>query len=127
MNTLERKKFNMLVHLAKADGKFEKSEKDLLKLFLSEKGLDESQLYKEEQPMNFNDFTDADAKVELLYWAIKLIQADQVIHEKEILFCKNLALKLKFKEEIIDQYAHSTLPDYARFEQEIKKFWLMGL
>lgn len=127
MNTLERKKLNMLVHLAKADGKFEKSEKELLKLFLSEKGLDESQLQKEEQPMNFADFTETDDKIELLYWAIKLIQADQVIHEKEIVFCKNLAMKLKFKEEIIAQYAYNPLPDYALFEQEVKKFWLMGL
>ena len=127
MQTLEKRKLNLLVHLAKVDGRFEKSEQELLKLFVREKGLDESQLHDEEHPIKLSDFTHSGEKIELLHWALRLIQADKIIHDKEVLFCKNLASKLNFKPEIIDHYAHSSLPEYAAFEHEVKSFWLAGL
>jgi len=58
MNILERKKINLLVHLAKIDGKFEKSEKALLKSFLHEKGITGINLEGEESLM-ISDFSQA--------------------------------------------------------------------
>ena len=126
MQILEKKKLNLLVHLAKVDGKFVKSERILLESFLKEKGLDESQLFEKEHPLKFSDFTHLQEKIELLYWALRLIQADKVIHPKEVLFCQNLATKLSFKPESIDHFAHNPLPSFQAFEQEVKSFWISG-
>ncbi len=128
MNEIDKRKLNMLLHLAKVDGRFEKSERKLLHEFIEEKGLLASTLDEEEQPMKFGEMSDkVDAKIELLYWAIKLIQADQIIHEKELIFCKNLASKLHFKEEIVTNYVYKPLPDFSVFEREVMSFWIMGL
>jgi uncharacterized tellurite resistance protein B-like protein len=124
MNTLEKRKLNLLVHLAHADGKFEKSEKELLRSFECEKRLAESHLHPEGEPLQLSDFTNANDKIELLYWALRMIQADKIVHEKEIIFCKHLASKLHFKPEIIDRFAHGVLPEYVPFEKEVKSFWL---
>jgi uncharacterized membrane protein YebE (DUF533 family) len=101
MNVLAKKQLNLLIHLAKADGKFDKTERDLLQGFVKEKDLPENTLDEPEHPMEFIDLAEASGKVGLLYWAIRLMQADQVMHKKEVLFCKNFAEKLKISEKVI--------------------------
>lgn len=122
MNVLEKRKLNLLVHLAKVDGRFEKSEQELLKSFIREKGLTTSSI-NEQQPIKFSDFIHSNEKIELLYWSLRLIQADEVIHEKELLFCRNLALKLNFKPEVIDRFAHNPLPSFVDFDREVSRDW----
>lgn len=124
MNALEKKQLNLLVHLAKVDGKFEKSEKELLKLFMAQKRLDQNYSLEAHQPVDFSDLTGANEKIELLYWALRMIQADKIIHDKEILFCKKIASKLNFKTECIDHYAHKPLPSFEIFEEEIEEYQL---
>ncbi len=124
MNTLDRKKLNILVHLAKIDGKFDSSEQKLLQVFLKEKGLNKNTIEEEEVPMHLDEWKNADQRIELLYWALKLVQADQIIHKKEILFCKNLAQKFSFSDELIDHYVYKQLPNFQVFEKEVTKFLL---
>jgi uncharacterized tellurite resistance protein B-like protein len=122
MNTLEKRKLNLLVHLAHADGKFEKSEKELLRLFEKEKKLSASE-HTNDHPLELSDFTHANDKIELLFWALRMMQADKIIHEQEVVFCKHLAAKLNFKSEVIDHYANQALPSFAEFESEVKRTW----
>jgi len=122
MNVLEKRKLNLLVHLAKVDGRFEKSEQELLKSFIQEKGLSASST-NGEYPIKFSDFTHSNEKIELLYWALRMIQVDEVIHEKELSFCRSLALKLNFKPGVIDRFAHNPLPSFEEFEREVCRDW----
>ena len=122
MQALDKRKLNLLLHLAKVDGKFTKSEKELLQQFATEKSLDTGILETEELPMRFSEFTEQGAKVELLYWALKLVHADGIIHEKEMLFCRNLAMRLNFKEEIVSFYLENPIPEYSVFEQAVKTY-----
>lgn len=124
MNTLDRKKLNILIHLARIDGKFHKSEHELLNLFLKEKGLKKEPLDEKEKPIQLDELRSTDQRVELLYWAFKLVQADDLIHENEIAFCKNLAQEFSFKEELVDQYINKPMPDFKVFEKEITAFLL---
>ncbi len=72
-------------------------------------------------------FEGTDTRIELLYWAITLIQADQVVHDKELAFGRTLASKLSFKEGIVSYYANKPMGDYKSFENEVKLLWLTGL
>jgi uncharacterized membrane protein YebE (DUF533 family) len=128
MNEIDKRKLNLLVHLARVDGKYDKSERRLLQQFVMEKGLDTKLLNgKGECDPGHNFLTEPDAKIELLYWAIRLIQADQVIHNKELAFGKSLASKLNFKDEIVAYYANTPLGDFGSFQQEVKQIWMTGL
>lgn len=124
MNEIDKRKLNLLVHLAKVDGKYDKSEHKLLKQFLREKRLTNSMLTSANTPLSGDYLGEVDSKIELLFWAIKLIQADQVIHDKEIAFGKDLAAKLNFKEDIITHYAYKPVNDYKAFQSEVKQSWM---
>ena len=45
-----------------------------------------------------------DQKFEYLMSSIELVFADQNVFESEIIFCKNIAIKLGFKKGIIDYF-----------------------
>ena len=58
-----------------------------------------------------------DQKFEYLMSAIELVFADQNVFESEVIFCKNIAIKLGFKKGIIDYF----IENYeARDPQEFK-------
>lgn len=125
MNLLDKKQLNLLVHLARVDGKFENSERELLLSFVKMKGLDKKAL-RNNEPIDLSDFTQTPNKVELLHWALKVMHADKVIHPKEIVFCRKLAIKLGFREEIIEHFRFQALPEYDNFAKEAKQFWAIG-
>jgi len=128
MNEVDKRKLNLLVHLAKVDGKYSKSERKLLQQFIAEKGLSYD-LLEEGGDTDFDkdSFTEVDTKIELLYWMIRTIQADHIVHEKELTVGCNLASKLNFKKEIVAYYANKPMGDYKLFQHEIKQLWLTGL
>lgn len=128
MNEIDKRKLNMLVHLAKVDGKFAKSERSLLHQFVKEKGLQETMLDGEGESLPYSEIkADTNGKIDLLFWVLRLIKADDVIHDKELIYARSLAIKLNFKEEIITHFITKPLPDYDKFENEVNRFWLMGL
>jgi hypothetical protein len=92
MDALAKRKLNLLLHLAKVDGKYDKSEKALLNLFSQKMGAANDRHGQEEKPLKGNEFGNSESKIELLYWALQMVQIDKVIHEKEIQFCKGVAL-----------------------------------
>jgi uncharacterized tellurite resistance protein B-like protein len=121
MHTLEKKQLNLLVHLAKVDGKFAKSEKELLQSFIREKKLDPQSLDFGEGPLNLDDFADTENKIELLYWALRVMHADGVIHEDEARFCKQLAIQLGLNQTIVDWATMGSLPEFKAFKEKVGK------
>jgi len=114
------RKMNVLVHLAKVDGDFHKSERRLIGEIAIEKGfnVDDFNLLRESD--NPLDQLDAiDDRAEMLYLSLRLIQADDVIKEEEISFCKKLATKLNYNSEVIDHFAHQPLPIRKEFDKQL--------
>jgi tellurite resistance protein len=126
MNQVLRKKINVLVHLANADGHFDVSEKAFLKDLLQEHGIDHHRL-DSLKPENIDDVHTIVEKEQVLYWALQLIKADGEIHDDELAFCKAMALKLKFVPGVIDEYAHKQLPEFQVFKKEVDPFKMFSV
>jgi uncharacterized tellurite resistance protein B-like protein len=123
MDKLLFKKVNLLVHLANVDGKFHQSERDFLKSILVENGLGEK--YLEEHTsvaVNFENFSNLPGKSELLFWSLKLIHADGVLHADELAFAKTIAMQLGFEAKVIDHFQGRPLSTLAEFEKEVEAF-----
>ena len=124
MNKYTKRKLNLLIYLANVDGKFHKAEKALLQEFVKEKGFDigDFRLLETYDEKN-HDLPLVDDKKEMLFLAIKLIQADNVIDKKELAFCKDIAAKLGYNADVIDEYAHQNL-NRESFDKKIDN-WLL--
>ena len=122
MDEYTKRKLKVLIHLAMVDGKFHSAEKALISEFVRDKGfeVDEFQLMKMSKE-NINDVGEIDDKGEMLFLALKLVKADNVIMESELTFCREIALKLKFNPEVIDQLVNKNL-SREQFDMEIKKW-----
>ncbi len=122
MEEVIRKKLNLLVHLATIDGKFDETEKDVLKSLLAEAGLNNHAIQEAAHPVNLNDFKDAPTRADILYWALRIIKADGQIHADEAAYCKALAVKLNYKADIVDHFTKHELGDQADFKKAARPF-----
>jgi len=125
MDETLKKKINLLVHLAKSDGKFHVAEKAFLKDLLQQRGVvnfNLDALAIEANPLK--EMAAVIDKQELLYWCLQLIKADGVMHADEVAYCKALAIKLKFSPLVIDKYALEQLPVFELFREELQRFVL---
>lgn len=120
MNEIDKRKLNLLVHLAKVDGRFVHSERKILEDFIKEKGLIAESLEKEEEPFHIDEYSHEDEKIELLYWALKVIQADDELHESEIRFCESLADKLNLDKNVVRHYFNKPVPEFEDFQRELR-------
>lgn len=121
MDALLRKKVNLLVHLAKIDGKLDQSEQDMLVQILKEHQIEEFD-WNAKTTVDLNDFKNAPSKAEVLYLALRMVRADGIIHPDEVAYCKALSIKLDFDPVIIDRYTDHELPALLVFKQEIRQF-----
>ena len=123
MDETIRKRINLLIHLAMADGKYHKSEKELIDSLIAQHGMKDSDFkHREEDDSPFFGIQAIGNKEELIYLALKLIKIDGSIHSDEIAFCKAMALKLRFSPNIIDSYVHESLPEIGAFIQNAQQF-----
>lgn len=121
MDKTLKRKLNILIHIAKVDGKFHKAERKLLNEIVIENKLDESEfnmLVENPEKLEVENITD---KVEMMYLALKVINADNHLDEKEIEYCQELAKKLGFKPELVNQLATKNLLK-EEFELEAAAF-----
>lgn len=118
MDTLLHKRLNLLIHLAKVDGKFDQSERKLLVGLLHEHGLEESYLEKHGGP-DLANAAELPDKKELFFWALKLIQADGIIHADERAYCKTIAIKLGYAPQLVDDLAEDFAMSYQSFEKHL--------
>jgi tellurite resistance protein len=121
MNEVVRKKLNLLVHLANLDGKFDQTERDVLSSMLKEAGTAIDQFSENGKPILLSDYDNGVDKIDVLYWAIRLIKADGKIHPDELAFCKALALKLGFNLSVLDVLVSEPILSKAEFEEKISQ------
>lgn len=123
MNEIARKKLNLLVHLANVDGSFENSEREVLVSMLKDMGEPEMKYPETVDHVELDDFTDSKiSKHEILYWALRLIKADGVIHADEAAYCKALAVKLNYKPEVVDFFIKNEIGTRQEFKKQSLEF-----
>jgi hypothetical protein len=107
MDIVTKKQLNILIQLAEADKHFAKIERDLIFKLARERNFSEeevNELIRNPQPIDSLGALSLEQKFDYLMSAIELVFVDQNVFESEIIFCKNIAIKLGFKKGIIDYF-----------------------
>lgn len=117
MDIITKKLINILIQLAEADKHFAKAEREMIFKIAKEKNFPEESvtaLIKNPEPIDTLGALSQEQKFDYLYTTIELVFADHNIFDSEVLFCKNVAIKLGFKKGIIDYF----LEHYGRKTRE---------
>ncbi len=105
MDSVTKKKLNILIQLAEADKHFAKSEREMILRIAREHNFDEEEvtnLIRNPEPFEDLGALSQPQKTDYLISSIQLIFADQKVFESEIIFAKNIAIKLGFKKIVVD-------------------------
>lgn len=121
MDIVTKKQLNILIQLAEADKHFAKIERELIFKIARDRNFPEEEvndLIRNPQPIDSLGALSLDQKFEYLMSSIELVFADQNVFESEVIFCKNIAIKLGFKKGVIDFF----IENYGkRTPQEFKE------
>ena len=107
MDIVTKKQLNILIQLAEADKHFAKIERELIFKIAKERKFPEEEvndLIRNPQPIDSLGALSIDQKFDYLMSSIELVFADHNVFESEVIFCKNIAIKLGFKKGIIDYF-----------------------
>lgn len=113
------RKLNLLAHLARVDGRYDRTEHKLLVGLLRRYGMQESEVSDfEENPTDTGDFRSIRDRIDLLYWSLRMMMADGVIHPNETSYCTTLASKLGIRPQMIDWFVEHQPVSLEEFERE---------
>lgn len=107
MDIVTKKQLNILIQLAEADKHFAKIERELIFKIARERQFPEevvSELIRNPEPIDSLGALSIDQKFDYLMSTIELIFVDHNVFESEVIFCKNIAIKLGFKKGVIDYF-----------------------
>ncbi|HEY9007656.1 TerB family tellurite resistance protein [Ohtaekwangia sp.] len=110
MDIVTKKQLNILIQLAEADKHFAKIERELIFKIARERKFPEeevNELIRNPEPIDSLGALSLDQKFEYLMSSIELVFIDQNVFESEIIFTKNIAIKLGFKKGIIDFFVEN--------------------
>lgn len=95
---------NVMVQLAKVDGKVSKTEYNFIKRIAIENGIPENEvdhLFKEDDAKIHIGSLSDDRKFEYIYNLTKLMEIDGTIRIEEYKFCNRIANKLGYRESVL--------------------------
>lgn len=107
MDIVTKKQLNILIQLAEADKHFAKSEREMIFRIARDRHFPEetvNDLIRNPEPIDSLGALSVEQKFDYLMSSIDLIFADHNIFDSEVIFCKNIAIKLGFKKNIIDYF-----------------------
>jgi hypothetical protein len=105
MDIVTKKQLNILIQLAEADKHFAKIEREMIFKIARERKFPEetvTELIRNPEPIDSLGALSLDQKFDYLMSAIDLVFVDHNVFESEVIFCKNIAIKLGFKKGVID-------------------------
>ena len=105
MDIVTKKQINILIQLAEADKHFAKIEREMIFKIARDRNFPEesvNDLIKNPEPIDSLGALSMEQKFEYLMSAIDLVHIDQNVFESEVIFCKNIAIKLGFRKNIVD-------------------------
>lgn len=107
MDIVTKKQLNILIQLAEADKHFAKIEREMIFRIAKDRKFPEdevSELIRNPEPIDSLGALSVEQKFDYLMSCIELIFADHNVFESEIIFSKNIAIKLGFKKGVIDYF-----------------------
>lgn len=107
MDIVTKKQLNILIQLAEADKHFAKIEREMIFKIAKDRNFPENdvnELIRNPEPIDSLGALSLDQKFEYLMSTIELIFIDSNVFESEVIFCKNIAIKLGFKKGVIDYF-----------------------
>lgn len=107
MDIVTKKQLNILIQLAEADKHFAKIERELIFKIAKDRKFPEEivlELIRNPEPIDSLGALSLDQKFDYLMSSIELVFVDQNVFESEIIFSKNIAIKLGFKKGVIDYF-----------------------
>lgn len=110
MDIVTKKQLNILIQLAEADKHFAKIEREMIFRIAKERHFPEemvNDLIRNPEPIESLGALSAEQKFDYLMTSIDLIFADQNIFDSELLFARNIAIKLGFKKNIIEFFVEN--------------------
>jgi hypothetical protein len=105
MDIVTKKQINILIQLAEADKHFAKIEREMIFKIARDRNFPEesvNDLIRNPEPIDSLGALSNEQKFEYLISSIELVFIDQNVFESEVIFCKNIAIKLGFKKNVID-------------------------
>lgn len=117
MDIVTRKQLNILIQLAEADKHFAKTEREMIFKIAKDRNFSEdlvNSLIRNPEPIDTLGALSSEQKFEYLMSCIDLVFADHNVFESEVIFCKNIAIKLGFKKGIIDFF----VDNYAKISRD---------
>jgi uncharacterized tellurite resistance protein B-like protein len=110
MDIVTKKQLNILIQLAEADKHFAKVEREMIFKIARDRKFPEKEvmdLIKSPEPIDSLGALSMEQKFDYLNSCIELVFVDQNVFESEIIFCKNIAIKLGFKKGVIDYFVEN--------------------
>ena len=119
MDIVTKKQLNILIQLAEADKHFAKIEREMIFRIARDRQFPEDivmELIRNPEPIDSLGALSLDQKFEYLMSSIELVFVDHNVSESEVIFCKNIAIKLGFKKGVIDffieNFGHKTRDEF---------------
>jgi hypothetical protein len=110
MDIVTKKQLNVLIQLAEADKHFAKIEREMIFKIARDRKFPEEvvmDLIRNPEPIDSLGALSLDQKFEYLMSSIELVFVDQNVFESELIFSKNIAIKLGFKKGVIDYFVEN--------------------
>ncbi|MEQ8927703.1 MAG: TerB family tellurite resistance protein [Fulvivirga sp.] len=105
MDIITRKQLNILIQLANSDKHFSNLEREKIYEIARKRNFPQSEIKNliiNPEPIGSFGALSEDQKFEYLYTCIDLMLVDQKIFDSEITFCRDIAIKLGFKQGVVD-------------------------
>jgi len=105
MDIVTKRKLNILIQLAEADQDFAKSEREMIYRIARDRKFEEevvNALIRNPEPIESLGALSQAQKFDYLTSCIELIFVDEKVRDSEVIFARNIAIKLGFKKIIID-------------------------
>ncbi|MEK6780428.1 MAG: TerB family tellurite resistance protein [Bacteroidota bacterium] len=105
MDIVTKKQLNILIQLAEVDKDFVKAERDMIYKIAHDKRFSDENvdsLIHNPEPIDTLGALSLDQKFEYLISCVDVMFADEKILKSELIFCKNIAIKLGFKKNVVD-------------------------
>lgn len=116
MDIVTRKQLNILIQLAEADKHFARPERDMIFQIAKERNFPEEEvleLIRKPEPIETLGALSPNTKFEYMMGCIRLVFADHKVFERELIFCKGIAIKLGFRKDVVEYLIenHSRMPE----------------
>ncbi|MGI9542397.1 MAG: TerB family tellurite resistance protein [Cyclobacteriaceae bacterium] len=106
MDIVLKAQLNLLIHLAMIDGKVTDQERQMITQIAEKNNFDPLELetmFQYPKPMESFGALTSDAKFDYLYQVVRLMNIDDDVDRRELLFCQDMAMRLGYRKEVIDE------------------------